>query len=219
MARDLLVRGFDDAVYSHLGDIADKMGVSLNSIVKDAVDKWLQQSKQTPKKHVLILYSDDDSLSNLLRSMDRITRDSTLFRTHYGPPTHHGVKTLNSYKWFNGTIIPYNSELKNITRYFTQVMEQIVKTANGNLVCGIGFITGDVAHHGSLNKALAIEKACNKDRPKGFVFCPYQIKDLVSAGIDGLLELFQEHDQIYIQKKNLLYKLHITEENIHKLFF
>ncbi len=219
MARDLLVRGFDDDVYSHLNDIADKMEVSLNSIVKDAVDKWLQQSKQTPKKHDLILYSDDDSLSNFLRSMDRITKDSTLFRTYYGPPTHHGVKTLDSYKWFNGTIIPYNPELKNITSYFTQIMQKVVKTAGGNLVCDIGFIAEDMAHHGSLKKALAIEKASNANRPKGFVFCPYQIRDLLSAGIDGLLEIFQEHDQIYIQKKNRFYKLHITEENIHKLFF
>ncbi len=219
MARDLLVRGFDDAVYSELGDIADKMGVSLNSIVKDAVDKWLQQSSQIPKKHDLILYSDEDSLSNLLRSMDRITKDSTLFRTYYGPPTHHGIKILESCKWFNGTIIPYNPELKNINSYFTQIMEKVVKTAGGNLICGMGFIAGDIASHGSLKKAIAIEKACNASRPKGFVFCPYQITDLLSAGIDGLLELFQEHDQIYIQKKNRLYKLHITEENIHKLFF
>lgn len=219
MARDLLVRGFDDVVYSQLGNISDKMGVSLNSIVKDAVDKWLQQNKQTPKKHDLILYSDDDSLSNLLRSMDRITRDSALFRTYYGPPTHHGVKTLDSYKWFNGTIIPYHSELKNITSYTAQVIEQIIKTAGGNLVCGVGFIAGDIAHHGSLKKAIAIEKVFNTNRLQGYVFCPYKIKDLVFAGMDDLLELFQEHDQIYIQKKNMLYKLHITEENIHKLFF
>ncbi|HEV2193793.1 MAG TPA: hypothetical protein VGR54_09270 [Nitrosopumilaceae archaeon] len=219
MARDLLVRGFDDDVYSHLGDIADKMGVSLNSIVKDAVDKWLQQSKQTPKKHNLILYSDDDSLSNLLRSIDRITRGSTLFRIHYGPPTHHGVKTLDSYKWFNATIVPYNSELKNIVSYYTQVKEHVTKTAGSSLVCGMGFFTDDMAHHGSLKKALAIEKTFNTSRLKGFMFCPYKIKDLVSAGIDSLIELFQEHDQIYIQKKNHFYKLHLTEENIHKLFF
>ena len=213
------MRGFDDALYSQLGDIADKMGVSLNSIVKDAVDKWLQHSSQIPKKHDLILYSDDDSLSNLLRSMDRITKDSTLFRTYYGPATHHGVKTLDSYKWFNGTITPYNPELKNASSYFGQIREKVVKAAGGNLLCGVGFIAGDIARHGSLKKALAIEKACNANRPKGFVFCPYQIRDLLSEGIDGLLELFQEHDQIYIQKKNQLYKLHITEENIHKLFF
>jgi len=219
MARDLLVRGFDDDAYSQLGDIANKMEVSLNSIVKDAVDKWLQQSQQTPKKHDLIFYSDNDSLSNLLRSTDRITKHSNWFRAHYGPPTHHGVKTLDSYKWFNGTIIPYNPELKNITVYFTQVVEKIVKAAGGNLICGIGFFAGDMAHHGSLKKALAIEKAYNASRPKGFVFCPYQIRDLLSAGIDGLLELFQEHDQVYIQNKNSLYKLHVTEENIHKLFF
>ncbi len=218
MTRDLLVRGFDDDVYSHLAVTANKMGVSLNSIVKDSVDKWLQQSKQTPKKHDLILYSDNDSLSHLLRSMDRITEHSTWFRAYYGPPTHHGVKTLDSYKWFNGTIIPYNPKLKNITNYFTQVIKKVVKAAGGNLMCGIGFFAGDFAHHGLLKKAFAFEKTFNTNRPKGFVFCPYQTKDLVSEGADALLELLREHDQIYIQKKDSLYKLHVTEENVHKLF-
>ena len=42
MTKDLLVRGFDDEIHTKLGDVAGKMGVSLNSIVKDAVDKWLE---------------------------------------------------------------------------------------------------------------------------------------------------------------------------------
>ena len=39
MTRDLLVRGFDDQVHNNLGRLANQKGVSINSIVKDAVDK------------------------------------------------------------------------------------------------------------------------------------------------------------------------------------
>ena len=50
MAKDLLVRGFDDETHSQLGDMAGHMGVSLNSIVKDAVDKWIENNSQDVKK-------------------------------------------------------------------------------------------------------------------------------------------------------------------------
>ena len=43
MVHDLLVRGFDDIIHSQLGELAKEKGVSINSIVKDAVDKWLKQ--------------------------------------------------------------------------------------------------------------------------------------------------------------------------------
>ena len=45
----MIVRGIDDKVHSQLGDIASKTGVSLNSIVKDAVDKWLEHNSQITK--------------------------------------------------------------------------------------------------------------------------------------------------------------------------
>ncbi|HET9806122.1 MAG TPA: plasmid partition protein ParG [Nitrososphaeraceae archaeon] len=58
MAHDLLVRGFDDEIHSQLGELAKEKGVSINSIVKDAVDKWLKNSNQIfQKKHYLLIYS------------------------------------------------------------------------------------------------------------------------------------------------------------------
>ena len=46
MTKNLLVRGFDDEIHSKLGEIAKRDGVSLNSIVKDAVDKWIKTAFQ-----------------------------------------------------------------------------------------------------------------------------------------------------------------------------
>jgi len=45
LMHNLIIRGFDDQVHEKLGEIANQRGVSINSIVKDAVDVWLK--KQT----------------------------------------------------------------------------------------------------------------------------------------------------------------------------
>jgi hypothetical protein len=50
MTRDLLIRGFDDEIHSQLGELDKEKGVSINSIVKDVVDKWLKQKAGIPKK-------------------------------------------------------------------------------------------------------------------------------------------------------------------------
>jgi predicted HicB family RNase H-like nuclease len=50
MTHDLLIRGFNDEIHSQLGELAKEKGVSINSIVKDAVDKWLKQQSDIPKK-------------------------------------------------------------------------------------------------------------------------------------------------------------------------
>jgi hypothetical protein len=50
MTHDLLIRGFNDEIYSQLGELAKEKGVSISSIVKDAVDKWLKQQSDIPKK-------------------------------------------------------------------------------------------------------------------------------------------------------------------------
>jgi hypothetical protein len=72
MTRDLIVRGFDDQVHADLGRIAKQKGVSINSIVKDAVDTWLKRKQEILKKHHLIIYSDDKAMLRLLKSMDRL---------------------------------------------------------------------------------------------------------------------------------------------------
>jgi hypothetical protein len=46
LTKDVLVRGFDDTTHSDLGKKADQMGVSINSIVKDAVDQWLEKKEK-----------------------------------------------------------------------------------------------------------------------------------------------------------------------------
>jgi hypothetical protein len=40
----------------------------------------------------------------------------------------------------------------------------------------------------------------------------------LNSEIKDLIELFEMHDQIFILKGDEVYKLHVTKENVHKLF-
>ena len=238
MTHDLLIRGFDDQIHSELGELSKEKGVSINSIVKDAVDKWLKQQQQLdlPKKHYLLIYSNDESILSLLKSMDRLAKENNLFRCFCGPPTTASTKLLSKLKWYDGTIMPYYYELKNkknnnikqnqkgIMNYCSKVMGNIVEAANNSndnnnnqQVCCLDFLINDIAKD-SLQQALTIEKAYDNSRIPGLMYCTYKTETLLNTEIKDLVELFEGHDQVFILKDDDVYKLHITKENVHKLF-
>ena len=80
MTRNLIIRGFDDKVHSQLGELSRQKGVSITSIVKDAVDKWLKQQKEIPRIHHFIIYDDDESIEQLLISTDKLAKEGEWFR-------------------------------------------------------------------------------------------------------------------------------------------
>jgi hypothetical protein len=251
MAHNLIIRGFDDKVHSQLGELANQRGVSINSIVKDAVDRWLiHQQSQIPRKHNLVIYSDDESLIGLLKSMDRFAKEGDLFRCFCGPPDSQSSDLLSKLKWYDATIKPYYYTLtntmaaesinyqdknhnllleqqnrhqtqmqnqKNIMKYFNRIIENIAKNANNIQVCCLDLLINDVAK-ASLKQALTIEKAYNSNRLVGLTYCTYKTATLLSSEIKDLLELFELHDQIFLLNKDEVHKLHVTKENVHKLF-
>jgi hypothetical protein len=108
VAHNLIIRGFDDKVHLQLGELANQRGVSINSIVKDAVDKWLKhQQSEVPRKHYLVIYSDDESMIGLLKSMDRLAKESDLFRCFCSSPESQSSELLSKLKWYDATIKPY----------------------------------------------------------------------------------------------------------------
>ncbi|MGB8450320.1 MAG: hypothetical protein WCE25_11420, partial [Nitrososphaeraceae archaeon] len=107
MTHDLIIRGFDDQTHSSLGKIANQKGVSINSIVKDAVDKWLKQQQEIPKRHYLVIYSGNESMTGLLKSMDRLAKEANLFRCYVGPRNIPPTELLSKMRWYDGTVLPY----------------------------------------------------------------------------------------------------------------
>jgi hypothetical protein len=234
MAHNLIVRGFDNQVHSKLGEVANQRGVSINSIIKDAVDKWLkEQQSQVPRKHYLIIYSDDKSMLGLLKSMDRLAREGDLFRCFCGPPNSSFTDLLSRHKWHNETVEPYyysdniqegkqQSQMqiqsqKNIMKYFCNILDSIADSSDGRQVCCLDFVINDVAKS-SIKQALIIEKAYDNNRIPGLVYCTYKTETLLDSEIRDMIELFEMHDQIFIVKDEEVYKMHITKENVHKLF-
>ena len=234
MTRDLLVRGFDDQVHDNLGRLASQKGVSINSIVKDAVDKWLKHQEEIPRKHYLVIYSDDESMISLLKSMDRLAKESDLFRCFCGPPGSPETEVLSRLKWYDGTVMPYyytnnnfnpakqqqthnTTNQKDITKYCRQVMTKLTDGANNKQLCCMDFLINDIAKN-SLKEAMTVERLYDNNRLSGSIYCNYKTENLINSDIKNMIELFEMHDQIFILKDTEVYKLHITKENVHKLF-
>ncbi len=215
MTKDVLVRGVDEEIYSSLGDAAKEKGVSINSLVKDAIDSWLSKKDEGAKIHHLVLYSDDKSMSSLLKSLDYFAKKSGWFRCHCGPDKNSAVKLLDEMKWYNGTVTPIDHS--KAINYCGSVIEKISDKSKGHPVCCVDFIVGDIANKKSLSHSVKVEQEYNKNRIGGLMFCPYKTPDLLSAGIDDMIELFEEHDQIFILKGDKVYKLHLSLESTHKM--
>jgi len=217
MTKDVLIRGFDDSVHSELSKKSDQMGVSVNSILKDAVEQWLDKKTHVPHVHDLLIYSDEKSMNNFLKSLDRMTNDTEWFKSFASPPKHHTEKILSKLDWYNGTIKPYKAYGFDDIKYCGRVIQKIVKASEKKPLCCVDFVITDIANN-SLNHAMELEKEYDKARLPGLMFCPYKASDLIKSDITNMIELFLMHDRIFILKNDDIYKLHITKESIHKIF-
>ena len=216
MVRDLHIRNIDDKEHSELSKIADEMGVSVNSIVKDAIDKWLLNKSDVPKKHFLLIYDDDKAAVDLLKSVDKIAQEQGFFRAFCAPPEHPSKKSLTKLGWFDGTVEPYTAE-KNPIKYTKQLGEKIIRGSKNTPLFAIDFVLAEIASH-SFADAMKIERDYEKSPFPGIVFCPYKAQDVMSSSVAEAMELFLMHDPFYILKDNELYKFHVTKESPHKLF-
>jgi hypothetical protein len=231
MTRDLIVRGFDDQVHTALGKIANQKRVSINSIVKDAVDKWLKHQQEIPKKHYLVIYSDHDSMLALLKSMDRLAKESDMFRCFCGPPRSPETIFLSKLKWYDGTPMPYyyrsdtplakeqkdGGNRNDVTKYCRQVITKIADASDNKQLCCMDFLINDISKN-SLKQAMIVEQLYDNNRLSGSMYCNYMTENLINSDIKNMIELFEMHDQVFILKDAEVYKLHITKENIHKMF-
>ncbi len=217
MTKDVLVRGFDDKIHSELGKKADQMGVSINSIVKDAVELWIDKKTHVPHVHDLLIYADEKSMNTFLKSLDRMTSKIEWFKSFAAPPKHHVEKTLSKLDWYNGTIKPYTPHGKEGSRYCGQVIQKIVKESKKQPLCCVDFVITDVANN-SFSHAMELEQQYDDARLPGLMFCPYKASDLMKSDIINMIELFLMHDRIFVIKNDDIYKLHITKESIHKIF-
>jgi len=217
LTKDILIRGFDDDTHSDLGKKAEQMGVSINSIVKDAVEQWLDKKTHVPHVHDLLIYSDEKSMNNFLKSLDKMTNNTEWFRSFAAPPNHHSEKILSKLNWYNATQKPYKPYGIDGPKYCRQIIQNIIKESKKKPLCCVDFVITDIANN-SFAHAMEIEKTYDGARLPGLMFCPYKASDLMKSDITDMIELFLMHDKIFVVKNDDIYKLHITKESIHKIF-
>ena len=217
LGKDILIRGFDDVTRSDLGKKAKQMGVSVNSVVKEAVEQWLEKESPVPHVHDLLIYSDEKSMNSFLKSLDRMTNNTEWFKSFAVPPKHHTEKILSKIEWFNGTVKPYKPHGTDGTKYCGKVIQNIVKSSDKKPLCCIDFIITDIANN-SFTHAMELERIYDDARLPGLMFCPYKAEDLMNSDLTDMIELFLMHDRIFVLKNEEIYKLHITKESVHKIF-
>ncbi|WP_458746367.1 hypothetical protein [Candidatus Nitrosocosmicus sp. T] len=220
MVHTLVIRGFDHDTHSQLGNLSREKGVSINSIVKDAVDQWLKKQKEIPKRHHLLLYEDDKSMIRLLKLMDKfMSGEDKWFKCFIPSSNLRYVELLRGLDWYdtNDENIQYDHSQKNTIEYFNYTLQNIVKKSKNRELCCVDFLLNDIAKS-DIKETLEIERAYNQNKLSGLAFCPYKIKDLSNTTLSDIIAIFEAHQQIFVVKEDELYKLNITKENIHKLF-
>ncbi len=216
MAKTLYVRTFSESIHDKLNDISQDQGVPVGSIIEEAVDEWIKHKGDAPKQHNLVLYSDEESLMYFLKKMEELTKQDWN-RITLGPESHQGKKFLKKKQWIDVTISPYVQGIKDAKKYSSQVLNKVNKEAKGRASMLMGFMTGDVASRYSLRKSIELEKIANATVKSGIVFCPFNMKDLVGADMVDLFDLINEHEKIFVLKKNEVFELNLNKTNHLKL--
>ncbi len=217
MVRNLIIRGFDDDVHSQLGNLSKQKGVSINSIVKDAVDEWLKQQKEIPRRHHLLIYDDYESIKSSVKSIDKLAKEGEWFRCFICSSDFPLKDLLTKLEWFDSILSQSKNLKQETTKYFNNILQNILENASDKQICCIDFLIDDISNS-SLNEAINIEKSYNEKRLHGIVFCAYKAENLFGASIKDLITILNLHDQVFIIKNEQIYKLHLTKENIHKFF-
>lgn len=210
MRKILYVRGFDEDLHDEVNEIARKEGTTPAAILEDAIKIWKDQKNKDRKKHHLLLYSDKKSLQKFLKKLDKTSKENWFqaFNSDKNEPSSLVLKKLG---WID---ITPNQKEKTPKQYFDNITKTIEVKSNQKPACIIGLV-----HPTSVSMINDFEKEYNIQRPKGITFCTYDSKDLSGSNFDTIIELFEEHDRVFILKKDDIYEISITKENFLKKIF
>ena len=165
-----------------------------------------EEKVDSPSRHILLLYDDEESLTSVLQASEDLTKKGW-FRVFCGPESHSGIKFLKKHGWSDMTLSPYTRLVDDTKQYFSDVRKRMIDEAGDERSCVMGFMTDDLCHQSSLRNALTLEELYNSNRIDGIMYCPYLLKDLLSGDVGGILDLIKNHDQSFLIQKEKLYKI------------
>ncbi|TBR23128.1 MAG: hypothetical protein EPO63_06190 [Candidatus Nitrosotenuis sp.] len=210
MGKILYVRSFDDDLHDEINEAARKEGTTPAAILEDAIKAWREQKGRDRKKHHLLLYSDKESLQRFLKKLDNASKENW-FQAFNADENESSSIFLKKLGWAD--ITPKQKE-KTPKQYFDNITKTLETKPNQKPICVVGF-----AHPPSVSVINNFEKEYNTRRLRGVAICTYDSKDLAGSSFDDIIELFEEHDKIFILKKDDFYELSITKENFLKKIF
>jgi 23S rRNA A1618 N6-methylase RlmF len=193
----MIIRGFDEEIHSQLGDQSKKKGVSINSIVKDAVDQWLKKQDEIPKRHHLLLYDNVESVIRMIKSLDKLAKEGEWFRCFVRSSNSSINEMLEKLDWFDGTLTPYKSGQKNPLKHLKDILQNISQNSQNKEICLLDFLINDISDS-SVKEACYLEKEYDKNRLEGLVFCAYELNNLYKASKTERIEMFELHEQLFI---------------------
>ena len=216
MVKDLFVRDFDEKLHAKASQIATDDGITLASIVADAVDNWIKNHEKNRHRHNLILYDDDKTLSKLLDEIDKLASDNW-FKSSCGSAKHYGMQYLNKRKWFDATAGNYDKVLENPQVTGNKVLEIIGNKVGNKLPLTVAFLVEDLARKKSIRKAVGFCEWFESKSLPGITYCIANTKNIISGSFDDLFDLFNVHNAMFLAKGNRLYRLRLDEERFYSL--
>jgi len=216
MVKDLFVRDFDEKLHAKASQIATDDGVTLASIVADAVDKWIKNHEKNQHRHNLILYDDEKTLGKLLDEIDKLAADNW-FKSSCGSARHSGMQYLNKRKWFDATAGNYDKLLENPQVTGNKVLETIGNKVGNKFPLTVAFLVEDLVRKESVRKAVGFCGWFESKSLPGITYCIANSKNIISGSFDDLFDLFNVHSATFLSKGNKLYKLRLDEERFYSL--
>lgn len=216
MVKDLFVRDFDEKLHAKASQIATDDGITLASIVSDAVEKWIKNHEKNRHRHYLILYDDEKTLSKLLDEIDKLASDNW-FRSSCGSAKHYGMQYLSKRKWFDATAGNYDKLLDNPQVTGNKVLEIIGNKLGNKFPLTVAFIVEDLARKESVRKAVGFCEWYESKSLPGITYCIANSKNIISGSFDDLFDLFNMHNAMFLTKGNRLYRLRLDEERFYSL--
>jgi hypothetical protein len=216
MVKDLFVRDFDERLHTKASQIATDDGITLASIVADAVDKWIKNHENNRHRHNLILYNDEKTLNKLLDEIDKLASDNW-FKSSCGSQKHYGMQYLSKRKWFDATAGNYDKLLENPQITGNKVLEIIGNKVGNKFPLTVAFLVEDLARKESVKKAVGFCEWFESKSLPGITYCISNSKNIISGSFDDLFDLFNVHNAIFLAKGNRVYKLRFDEERFYSL--
>ena len=216
MVKDLFVRDFDEKLHAKASQIATDDGITLASIVSDAVEKWIKNHEKNRHRHYLILYDDEKTLGKLLDEIDKLASDNW-FRSSCGSPEHYGMQYLSKRKWFDATAGNYDKLLDNPQVTGNKVLEIIGNKVGSKFPLTVAFLVEDLARKESVRKAVGFCEWYESKSLPGITYCIANTKNIISGSFDDLFGLFNVHNAMFLMQGNRLYRLRLDEERFYSL--